>query len=260
MSFPSYDPRLPLQTQLTASYFTLLNIPISSDTSSHTHALALESLLGGPDHMAARVGISAQPAMIAAQLLRMRDSSPNAETWARTGRVQVASAFIASLVAGKWVSMGESEACASGAWNHQAGEWDDGVLEIIGGSRDEGRRVKSWLGEVEIAAGGKRVGTISKYLTERYGFDPGEIRISYIVYTCLSFILETIVTQFTADYLSTYLSLCPSPSDAVLSFGPLDVMLSPAQHYVPTRLYTLFPHPTQEAGEKKRYIAMLSSR
>src|SRR5882762_4745827 len=72
--------------------------------------------------------------------------------------------------------------------------------------------------------------------------------------------LDTMVTQFISDYLSTYLSLCPSPADAVLSFGPMDVMLTPAQHYLPTRLYSLFPHPAQDSNEKRRYVAMLTSR
>lgn len=71
---------------------------------------------------------------------------------------------------------------------------------------------------------------------------------------------DTIVTPFTSDYLSSYLSLCPSPGDAVLSFGPMDTLLTPAQHYLPTRLYSLFPHPAQDACEKRRYIAMLTSR
>ena len=71
---------------------------------------------------------------------------------------------------------------------------------------------------------------------------------------------DTIVTPFISDYLSGYLSLCPSPGDAVLSFGPMDTLLTPAQHYHPTRLYSLFPHPAQDAGEKRRYVAMLTSR
>lgn len=71
---------------------------------------------------------------------------------------------------------------------------------------------------------------------------------------------DTIVTPFTTDYLSTYLSLCPSPSDAVLSFGPMDVMMAPASHYLPTRLYNLFPHPAQDVTERRRYVVMLTSR
>lgn len=76
----------------------------------------------------------------------------------------------------------------------------------------------------------------------------------------LCFSSDAVVTPFTSDYLSGYLSLCPSPGDAVLSFGPMDTLLTPAQHYHPTRLYNLFPHPAQDAGEKRRYIAMLTSR
>jgi xylulokinase len=71
---------------------------------------------------------------------------------------------------------------------------------------------------------------------------------------------ETIVTPFTSDYMSTYLSLCPSSSDAVLSFGPMDLLMTPAPNYIPSRLYSLFPHPAQDASEKRRYVAMLTSR
>ena len=70
----------------------------------------------------------------------------------------------------------------------------------------------------------------------------------------------TTITSFVPDYLSTYLSLCPSPSDAVLSFGPMDFMLTSAPHYLPTRLYSVFPHPAQDPSEKRKYIVMLTSR
>lgn len=73
-------------------------------------------------------------------------------------------------------------------------------------------------------------------------------------------VIETIVTPFTSDYLATYLSLCPTPSDAVLAFGPIDMMMTPAPHYLPSRSYSLFPHPAQDANEKRRYIAVLTSR
>lgn len=72
--------------------------------------------------------------------------------------------------------------------------------------------------------------------------------------------VETIVAPFTSDYLSTYLSICPTPSDSVLSFGPMDMMMTPAPHYLPSRLYSLFPHPAQDVSEKRRYVAMLASR
>ncbi|KAL4066548.1 hypothetical protein J3A83DRAFT_4427399 [Scleroderma citrinum] len=245
-SFPALDPRLPLHSQLPPNTFSLANTPVAQDTSAHTHALALEALLGGPDMMAARVGTCASASLVAAQLLRVRESWTS-DVWGRTGKIQLASTFLASMIVGEWVCMGEAEACATGMWTHVAGQpgqghWDDGVLEIIGGSREEGRRIKSWLGDVDLVSG-RKTANLSRYICERYGFEP-----------------DTIVTPFTSDYLSAYLSICPSPGDAVLSFGPMDTLLTPAQHYIPTRLYSLFPHPAQDVGEKRRYIAMLTSR
>ncbi|KAJ8517835.1 hypothetical protein ONZ45_g5013 [Pleurotus djamor] len=245
-SLSSLDPHLPLQSHFPALSFSLPNAPVAQDTSSHTHALAIEALLGGPDLMASRVGTCANGSLMAAQLLRVRESWPQ-EVWARTGRVQLATSFISSLIAGKWMPMGEAEASATGMWVHgpNGGQshWDEGVLEIVGGSREDGRRLRGWLGEVDVSGGGRRSGNVSRYLVERYGFDP-----------------ETIITPFTTDYLSSYLSLTPSPNDVVLSFGPMDMLFTPAQHYIPTRLYNLYPHPAQDPNEKRRYIAVLANR
>ncbi|PCH34913.1 actin-like ATPase domain-containing protein [Wolfiporia cocos MD-104 SS10] len=242
----SLNPQLPIHAQILPQSFSLPNAPVAQDTSAHTHALALEAALGGPDLMAARVGTCAHASLLAAQLLRVREAWP--EVWARTGKVQVASAFVASLVCGAFVGMGEAEACATGLWVHSTApgtpsHWDEGVMEIVAGNHEEGRRIYSWLGDVDISGGRRRIGNVSRYLVDRYGFDP-----------------EAIVTPFTSDYLSTYLSLCPSPSDAVMSFGPMDAMLAPASNYTPTRLYSLFPHPAQDASERKRYVIMLTSR
>ena len=44
----------------------------------------------------------------------------------------------------------------------------------MGGSKEEdGRRVRGWLGDVDISGGSERAGTVSWYLVEHYGFDPG---------------------------------------------------------------------------------------
>ncbi|KAG5643463.1 hypothetical protein DXG03_000895 [Asterophora parasitica] len=254
-SLSSLDPHVLLHNHFPAHTFSLPITPTSQDISSHTHALAIEVLLGGPDQMVSRVGTCASASLVAAQLLRVRESWPQ-DVWARTGRVQLASAFLGSLIAGKWMGMSEAEACATGMWVHGAnpnsinggqpgsgGYWDEGVLDIVGGSREEGRRVRGWLGDVDVSGGGRRAGNVSRYLVDRYGFEP-----------------DTIVASFTSDSLSSYLSLLPAPSDAVLSFGPMDTLMTPAQHYIPTRLYHLYPHPAQDAGEKRKYIAVLSSR
>lgn len=241
----SLDSRLNLHSQLTSQCFSIPNVPVAQDTSAHTHALAIEAALGGPDHMAARVGSCAQSSLVAAQLLRVREAWP--DVWARTGRVQVASSFLCSMMCGSWVGMNEPEACATGMWVHATtgglGHWDEGVLEIIGGNREEGRRIRAWLGDVDISGGSRRIGMVGRYMVDRYGFDP-----------------DTIVTPFAQDSLASYLSLCPLPSDAVLQLGPMDFLMAPATSYQPSRLYSLYPHPAQDPTEKRRYIVALTSR
>lgn len=171
------DPRLPVHAQITSQSFSLQNTPISQDTSAHTHALALEAALGGPDLMASRVGTCAHPSLVAAQLLRVREAWP--DVWSRTGRVQMASSFLASLLTGTLVGMGEAEASSTGLWVHAGSQpggqsgWDEGVMEIVGGNRDEGHRIWQWLGEVDVSGGRRRIGTISRYLVDRFGFDSG---------------------------------------------------------------------------------------
>ena len=171
------DPRLPIHAQITSQSFSLQNTPIAQDTSAHTHALALEAALGGPDLMASRVGTCAHPSLVAAQLLRVREAWP--DVWARTGRVQMASSFLASLLTGQLVGMGEAEASSTGLWVHAGNQtgvqshWDEGVMEIVGGNREEGRRIWTWLGDVDVSGGRRRIGSISRYLVDRYGFDPG---------------------------------------------------------------------------------------
>ncbi|KAF7290824.1 hypothetical protein MIND_01323600 [Mycena indigotica] len=241
-SLSSLDPHTPLVAHFSSSLFSLPNTPVAQDTSSQTHALTIEALVGGADHLVAHVGSAANPSSIAAQLLRVRETWPQ-DVWARTGRVQLASAFLASLVSGKWMPMAEAEACATGLWSHTGNAWDEKILDIVGGSREEGRRVRGWLGEVDLTGGGRRAGNISRYLVERYGFDA-----------------ETGVTSFTSDGLAAYLSAVPAQNDVVLQFGPMDVLMAPAQHYLPTRLYNLYPHPAQDPTEKRRYIAVVTNR
>lgn len=170
------DSRAPIHPQL-ANAFSLPNAAVAQDMSAHTHALALEAALGGPELMAARVGTCAQSSLIAAQILRVREAWP--DIWRNTGRVQLASSFLASLVTGTFVGMGEAEASATGLWVHSTQQgtpshWDEGVLDIVGGNRDEGRRIWGWLGDVDTSGGRRRIGSVSRYLVDRYGFDPGE--------------------------------------------------------------------------------------
>ncbi|KAG8727728.1 hypothetical protein FRC11_012596 [Ceratobasidium sp. 423] len=230
------------------STLALVHTPVTQDTSTATQARTIETALGGPDALAQRLG-TATPTT-AAQAIKIREGNPDA--WTHTSRVILASAFLASLFVGSWAPATEAEAVATGFWNVERGAWDDEVLELVGGgSKEEGERLKGMLGTV-CPSGTTTVGAVSAYFCQRYGFGP-----------------DTPVAPFTSDHLATYLSLsaCLSSSptqatpDAILAFGPMDVLLSPVPSSVPSppprsRHYTLLPHPCTP----KSYITVLASR
>jgi xylulokinase len=223
------SPNSTLSSQLPSSAtFSLQYTPVFQDTSTLAQSLSLEPLN------------IPSPSGTAAQAMKIREGNPDA--WAQTGRVMLASAFLSSTLLGRWAPMSLSEVVGTGLWNEAREDWDDRVLEVVGGSPEEGARLRTMLGTVEQTPSTK-IGTISPFLVERFGFD----RDAFLV-------------PFTSDHLSTYLSICPSPTDAILSFGSTDVLLTPAPHYIPGKLYSLFPHPAQDPSEKRKYVAMLMNR
>ena len=210
--------------------------------------------------MAHRVGTTAHAGLAAAQVMKIREGNP--EAWTRTargGRLSLASALIPSLFLGRWAALGVAEVAGTGMWNAQLRQWDEFTLEVVAGNSEGGRMLKELLGAVQLDPG-RKLGTIAPYFVERYGFDPGmHVSSFHVTLTSLEF-LETSIIPFTSDHLATYLSLCPTSSDSIISFGSTDVLLTAASHYLPTRLYSLFPHPAQEPSESPRYVTMLSSR
>lgn len=168
------NPHEPLHTQIGGAYstFSIPHTPVAQDTSTLAQAQALEAAVGGPDVLAARVGTPAHASLTAAQAMKVRET--HADAWARTGRLTLASAFLASLLLGGWAPLAEAEACATGIWAHASRGWDDLVLEVVAGSKEEAARLRVMLGEVDVSGGGKKIGNIAPYFVERYGFSPGE--------------------------------------------------------------------------------------
>jgi xylulokinase len=124
-SLSSLDPHVLLHSHCSLHNFSLPNTPTAQGLSPH----AIHACPGDRGS------------------LRVRETWPQ-DVWARTGRIQLASAFMCSLIIGKWQGMSEAEACAMGMWIHGAntsagandqGHWDKTVLDIIGGGREEGR-------------------------------------------------------------------------------------------------------------------------
>ncbi|KAG8843248.1 hypothetical protein FRB96_004214 [Tulasnella sp. 330] len=229
-----------LAAQIPPTFFSLLHTPVAQDTSTLPQTVALQAALGGPDAMASRVGIAAHPSLPAVQCMKVREGNPDA--WVKTGRVMMASTFLSSLLAGKWCNISEAEAIGTGLWNAQHGQWDAAALEVVAGGAEHGQRFRGVLGDVETA-GGRSIATVSQYWVERYGFEK-----------------DALIVSFTSESLAQYLSVCPAQDETVLSFGPQDSLMIPVTQYIPSRLYRLYPHPAQDPSEKKKYIAILTSR
>ena len=153
--------------------FSMPNTPVAQDTSTLAQVLALEAALGGPDSTATRLGTTAHASLTAAQAMKVREEQP--DVWRRTGRITLASALLCSLLAGTWAPTAESEACAMGMWSHARHAWDEEVLEIVAGSSaiEHAGRLRMMLGEVDTSNGGRKVGNISSYFVERFGFPSG---------------------------------------------------------------------------------------
>ncbi|QRV95912.1 FGGY-family carbohydrate kinase [Ceratobasidium sp. AG-Ba] len=241
------DPAKSLHSQLgTPSTLALVHTPVVQDTSTSAQARSIKAALGGPDALAQRVGTACPTT--AAQAIKIREGNPDA--WTHTARVVLASAFLATVLTGKWAPAAEAEAVATGLWNIEKGAWDEQVLELVAAGKEEGERLKSMLGDV-CSAGTTTVGSVGPYFVQKYGFAQ-----------------DTPVAPFTSDHLGTYLSLSaclapPSASqtpDSILSFGSSDILLAPVPSSIPTpprsRHYTLLPHPCTP----KSYISVLASR
>ncbi|KAH9161010.1 hypothetical protein EDB89DRAFT_1914148 [Lactarius sanguifluus] len=62
--------------------------------------------------------------------------------------------------------------------------------------------------------------------------------------------MDTIIASIAADYLSTHLSLLPSPSGARPFNDPMDFLLTSASHYLPSSL----DNPARDPREKRKYV------
>lgn len=120
--------------------------------------------------MANQVGAATHASLLAAQMLHLRDSNP--EAWTQTSRVASASVFLCSIMIGKLSSFTEAEAAGTGLYSAANEKWDEGVLKIIAGFEQEVERVKIMLGGIE-RNGAKPVGRISSYFSTKYGLDAG---------------------------------------------------------------------------------------
>ena len=142
----------------------LLHTPVAHDTSAEGYARQLEQMLGGPEGMSTQVGVCGHSSLLAAQIMHIREAKP--DVWSKAGRVQLASSFLASILAGVMAPIVESDASGTGLYSLSKERWDDAVLQAVGGETTQ-----DLLGPVERTSS-KPVGTLSSYFSQKYGLEP----------------------------------------------------------------------------------------
>ncbi|CCA73240.1 hypothetical protein PIIN_07195 [Serendipita indica DSM 11827] len=238
----SLDDKSSLREQIFPKGVSVQHIPSINDNSATQFASTLQTTLGGPEAMASLVGVTAHASLLSAQMLYLRTTNANA--WAQTSRVVLASGFFCSIITGSIVPFGESEAASTGLYSLSKEQWEESVLQAIANSGETVDRIKEMLGVVARSSA-KPVGTLSSYFSSKYGLEAG-----------------LPVYPFTSEHLASYLSLAPSSADCVVEFGTTDILLTPTTKVVQSPHFITVPHPAQDvvAEKQRKYISMLIAR
>lgn len=132
--------------------------------------------------MSTRVGVCGHSSLLAAQIMHIRDAKP--EVWSKAGRVQLASSFLASILAGVVAPIAESDASGTGLFSLAKEQWDDAVLQAVGGEI-----TLDLLGPIERTSS-KPVGTLSSYFSQKYGLEPSAwLPLPFLLLNCVAVVL-----------------------------------------------------------------------
>ena len=100
-------------------------------------------MLGGPVHMAARVGTRANSSLVVAYILRVERRLLRRGPARAVSRLHPHSSRVSFLARGSRWGMRDGYVCVC---SRGQGHWDDEVIGYIVGSREEAWRVRRWLG------------------------------------------------------------------------------------------------------------------
>ncbi|KAF3770221.1 actin-like ATPase domain-containing protein [Cryphonectria parasitica EP155] len=167
------------------------------------------------------------------QILRLRKKLP--KMYAATSRISLVSSWLASVLLGSIAPLDISDVTGMNLWDIPFNTWNEDLLELTAGSRDDVPALRAKLGEVRQDGGGS-MGAISPYYVQRYGFSPA----------CQ-------VAPFTGDNPGTILALPLRPLDAIVSLGTSSTFLMITPTYKPDPAYHFMNHPCTQG----QYMFML---
>lgn len=155
------DPQQDLAPQISPA-FTRASSPIWMDTSTGAECAEITAALGGSAEVCRRSGSIAIERFTGPQIRRFHKQDPDA--YARTAHIHLVSSFIASVLAGKSVSIDYGDGAGMNLLNLASLQWDPELLEAT---------APGLLDKLPSPAAATTIqGAISAYFVNKYGFSP----------------------------------------------------------------------------------------
>jgi len=155
---------------LAESAFATTASPIWADSSTGAQCSALEAALGGPAAVAELTGSRAYARFTGNQFAAFAERQP--EAWEKTSRVSLVSSFAASLFLGAVAPMDYSDASGMNLMDISSRTWSDAVLQSSAVPDGLGERLAAPGYSAEPAPSHEVLGSVSPFITERWGLDP----------------------------------------------------------------------------------------
>jgi xylulokinase len=193
------EPSENLSAQLSPT-LSRLTSPIWMDTSTGQECAEITAALGGPAEVCARSGSIAIERFTGPQIRKFSKDDPSG--YASTQRIHLVSSFIASVLAGKSVSIDYGDGAGMNLMNLAALAWDEKLLDATAPG------LASKL--LPPASCLVPQGTVSGYFIRKYGFSAG----------CK-------VCPFTGDNPASLVGMgATTPGQAVISLGTSDTFFA----------------------------------
>jgi xylulokinase len=193
------DPAQDLKSQLSPA-FTRKTSPIWMDTSTGAECAEITSALGSPAELCRRSGSIAIERFTGPQIRRFFKNDPAA--YAQTAHIHLVSSFIASVIAGKPVSMDYGDGAGMNLLNLATLAWDPDLLAATAPGLLE--KLPSPAPATEVQ------GSVSRYFSEKYGI-PASCRCAL----------------FTGDNPASLVGMgATTPGNIVISLGTSDTFFA----------------------------------
>ena len=155
------DPSRSLLEQ-TRMIFTRPTCPVWMDSSTHKECLEITASLGGASQVAALTGSPATERFAGPQIRKFWKENP--ADYAKTVHITLISAFMTALLIGSTAPVDAGDGYGMNLADIRSGTWSPAAMEAT--APDLEKRLPQLLTKDAV------VGTVSKYLVEKYSFNP----------------------------------------------------------------------------------------